>query len=572
MARRGRRRRRGRADAASFPLAAGRDAAARAHRGEAADVQFRLHRRSSGIPSIARLRARRGCRSALLVPMLREGEPSASIMRARAETRPFARQARSTLLQTFADQAVIAIENVRLFNETKEALEQQTATAEILRVISGSLDRHAAGVRRDRRRAAERLFGGEAVHLALPRGDMIEHVAFAADGPAPKGMRLPRAVAARPRQRRGTCISRATSSRRRHSKRAKQCPRCTSAGDRARLPLVPVRCRWCATASALGVDRGRCASAPGAFDDQRDRARADLRRPGRDRDRERAAVQRDQGGARAADRDRRGAAGHQQLADRHRSRCSTRSLERAAAVRGGPSASSLAFDGGHDPLRRRQRRTAERRAACAVVPDAARRGRRASARPRLRERRSHIADVARTTPSYPHARTAQRLGGYRAMLGVPMLREGEVDRRDRGRSRTQPGLFADKRDRAAQDLRRPGGDRDPERAPVQRDARRRSSSRPPPPRSCRSSASSPTDVQPVFDAIAERAMALCRGAMRRRLRASTASGSTWSLASALSRTRPQAMRVAFPMRPERLDQRPRASSTRRGATIATCRP
>ena len=59
--------------------------------------------------------------------------------------------------------------------------------------------------------------------------------------------------------------------------------------------------------------------------------RADLRRPGRDRDRERAAVQRDQGGARAADRDRRGAAGHQRARWPTRSRCSTRSWRAASA-------------------------------------------------------------------------------------------------------------------------------------------------------------------------------------------------------------------------------------------------
>ena len=122
-----------------------------------------------------------GWRAVIAVPLLHDGIPLGALTAAKAEPGPFSdRQIK--LLKTFADQAVIAIENTRLLNELRKSLQQQTATADVLKVISsspGDMKPVFEAMLTNALRICEAKFG----HLLLYDGERF-HAAHLHDVPA----------------------------------------------------------------------------------------------------------------------------------------------------------------------------------------------------------------------------------------------------------------------------------------------------------------------------------------------------------------------------------------------------
>src|SRR5262244_4466118 len=128
-----------------------------------------------------------GTRTVLAIPLLREENAIGAIAVRRQQVEPFSDE-QIALLKTFADQAVIAIENARLFQELKESLEQQTATSEILGVIASSPTEIQPVLDTIARNAARLCESYDAV-IHRVDGDYMQRVAHFGPVPVAEGRR-----------------------------------------------------------------------------------------------------------------------------------------------------------------------------------------------------------------------------------------------------------------------------------------------------------------------------------------------------------------------------------------------
>src|SRR5262249_31758370 len=139
---------------------------------------FDLQAEAEDFPEGSAMARRFGHRAIAGVPLLREGVAGGTLQLRRAEVKPFTDK-QIGLLGIFAAQAVIAIENARLLSELRQrtddlgdALEQQTATSEVLKVISNSLS-DTQPVFETIVRSGVTLFSEAAVSIALVDNDMV---------------------------------------------------------------------------------------------------------------------------------------------------------------------------------------------------------------------------------------------------------------------------------------------------------------------------------------------------------------------------------------------------------------
>ena len=260
-----------------------------------------------------------GFRSTLSVPMLREGLPLGAITVAGASPRAFSER-QVDLLQTFADQAVIAIENVRMFDEVQartrdlsEALEQQTATSQVLGVISsspGELEPVFQTMLENATRICEARFG---ILFRYDDNACMRHAklgvppAYAEFSIADRSslVRDRRSAASPYKADDPYCDTQAEAT---YAEREPSSGRAAELGRSRSLLNVPML-KEGELIGAIGIYRQEVRP----VHPKADRVGHELRAPGRDRHREHAAAQRAAPIAAAADRHRRRAQGDQPL-------------------------------------------------------------------------------------------------------------------------------------------------------------------------------------------------------------------------------------------------------------------